>query len=97
MPPNKLIVHEMVRQTAVKPSLRLWFEAATLDETSDRDHNGVIDAIQDTLELIEELETVGFKLDEDVVYHEVAGGRHNYDSWAQLLPNFLRWAFDTQS
>lgn len=97
LPPNERIAHEMVRQTAVKPSLRLWFEAATLDETSDRDHNGVIDAIQDTLELIEELERIGFKQDEDVLYRQVAGGRHNYVTWAQLLPDFLRWAFATQS
>lgn len=97
LPPNELIAHEMVRQTAVKPTLRLWFEAATLDETSDRDHNEVIDAIQDTLELIEELERLGFKQGEDVVYREVAGGRHNYNTWAQLLPDFLRWAFAAQS
>lgn len=93
MPSNRLIAHEMVRQTAVKPTLRLWFEAATLDETSDRNNNGIIDAIQDTLELIEELEAIGFKRDEDMVYREVTGGRHNYDTWAQIFPDFLRWAF----
>jgi enterochelin esterase-like enzyme len=91
--PNRLIAHEMVRGTAVKPNLRLWFEAATLDETSDRDNNGVIDAIQDTLELIDELEKIGFSRGEDVVYVQVPGGRHNYDTWAQQFPHFLRWAF----
>lgn len=94
VPPNRLIAHEMVRQTAVKPNLRLWFEAATQDEAGDRDHNGVIDAIQDTLELIAELEAIGFAQGEDVVYVEVPGGRHNYHTWAQLFPHFLRWAFN---
>jgi len=94
MPPDRLIVHEMVKGTAVKPHLRFWFEAATQDEASDRDNNGVIDAIQDTLELIEELEKIGFSRGADVVYMEVPGGRHNYDTWAQLFPQFLRWAFD---
>lgn len=93
MPPNQLIAHEMVKQTAVKPALRLWFEAATQDEASDRDNNGIIDAIQDTLELIEELENIGFRRGKEVVYREVPGGRHNYDTWAQVFPHFLRWAF----
>lgn len=93
MPANQLIAHEMVKQTAVKPPLRFWFEAATLDETGDRDNNGIIDAIQDTLELIDELEAIGFTPGEDVVYVEVPGGRHNYDTWSQLFPDFLRWAF----
>lgn len=94
VPPNQLIAHEMVKGTAVQPNLRLWFEAATQDEASDRDNNGIIDAIQDTLELIDELEKIGFSRGEDVVYVEVPGGRHNYDTWAQLFPHFLRWAFN---
>ena len=92
MPPNQLIAHAMVRQTAVKPSLRFWFEAATQDEASDRDGNGVIDAIQDTLELIAELKVLGFS-ENELVYVEVPGGRHNYETWAQAFPQFLRWAF----
>ena len=93
LPPNQLIAHQMVRQATTKPRLRFWFEAATQDETSDRDNNGVIDAIQDTLELIMELEKIGFTQSKDIVYREVAGGRHNYDTWACLFPDFLRWAF----
>ena len=93
MPPNQLIAQAMVRGTAVKPPLRLWFEAATQDEASDRDGNGVIDAIQDTLELIAELKVLGFIPGAEVVYVEVPGGRHNYDTWAEFFPHFLRWAF----
>jgi enterochelin esterase-like enzyme len=91
--PSQLIAHEMVRQTTAKPNLRLWFQAATQDEASDRDNNGVIDAIQDTLELIDELEKIGYSRGDDVVYVEVLGGRHNYNTWAQVFPHFLRWAF----
>jgi len=93
MPPNQLIAPAMVRGTAVKPPLRLWFEAATQDEASDRDGNGVIDAIQDTLELIAELKVLGFEPGDEVMYVEVPGGRHNYETWSQLFPQFLRWAF----
>lgn len=93
MPPDLLIAPAMVRGTAVKPPLRLWFEAATQDEASDRDGNGVIDAIQDTLELIAELHVLGFAPGKEVAYVEVPGGRHNYETWSQLFPHFLRWAF----
>ncbi|MFZ0544284.1 MAG: alpha/beta hydrolase-fold protein [Candidatus Promineifilaceae bacterium] len=91
--PNELIMHQIVRQGEREAKLRIWLEAATRDETADRDNNGVIDAIQDTLELIDALISVGYQNGEDVVYVEVEGGRHNYETWAKLLPDFLRWAF----
>lgn len=87
------LAHRLVRDTARAPRLRLWFEAGTADETDDRDGNGVIDAIQDTTELIDELEAKGFRRGRDVAYHEIAGGQHNEATWARALPVFLRWAF----
>jgi enterochelin esterase-like enzyme len=91
--PNRRIAHEGVRQTAVQPNLRVWLQAATLDETADRDNNGVIDAIQDTRELMAEMSRLGFREGADMVYVEVVGGRHDYDTWSRLLPDFLQWAF----
>jgi enterochelin esterase-like enzyme len=93
VPPGELIMHSIVRQEPQRPPLRIWLEAATRDETADRDNNGVIDAIQDTLELIEALGSVGYRKGEDVVYVEVTGGRHNYETWSKILPDFLKWAF----
>ncbi|MBI2517150.1 MAG: esterase family protein [Opitutae bacterium] len=86
------LMHQRVRQTAAKPPLRLWFQAGTADETEDRDGNGVIDAIQDTTELIDELRAKGFRPGEDVIYRETPGGRHDEQTWAGELPEFLRWA-----
>jgi enterochelin esterase-like enzyme len=87
------LAHKIVRETAAKPALRLWFEAGTADETDDRDGNGVIDSIQDTTELIDELAAKGLRRDVDVAYHEIAGGRHHESTWAEALPVFLKWAF----
>ena len=89
------IAHQLVRGTAAPPALRLWFQAGTQDEQADRDGNGVIDAIQDTTELIDELVARGFNRGREVVYHETAGGQHHPSTWAQELPEFLRWAFPT--
>jgi enterochelin esterase-like enzyme len=87
------IIHQRVRASESKPPLRLWFQAGTLDEQEDRDGNGVIDAIQDTTELVDELVAQGFSRGRDVIYHETAGGRHHPSTWARELPEFLRWAF----
>ncbi len=86
------IAHRRVRDTEARPELRLWFQAGTRDETADRDGNGVIDAIQDTTELIDELVAKGFRRGDDVDYHEIAGGEHHEGTWARALPEFLRWA-----
>jgi len=90
------IAHRRVREAATRPDLRLWFQAGTRDEAADRDGNGVIDAIQDTTELVDELAAKGFRRDHDVVYREVEGGEHHESTWARVLPDFLRWALPRQ-
>jgi iron(III)-enterobactin esterase len=86
------MVHRKVRATKTKPDLRLWFEAGTRDETADRDGNGVIDAVQDTVELIEALEARGFRHGAEMAYEQIEGGEHHEATWARALPDFLRWA-----
>lgn len=87
------IPHQRVRSTPTPPKLRLWFQTGTRDEQADRDGNGVIDAIQDTTELIDELVAKGFRRDREVAYLEIPGGEHNPATWARALPAFLTWAF----
>lgn len=94
---NSRLAHQLVRDTVMKPALRLWFQAGTADETEDRDGNGVIDAIQDTTELIDELVAKGFQRGRDVEYHEIRGGEHNERTWARALPKFLDWALRSQA
>jgi enterochelin esterase-like enzyme len=91
------IMHRRVRDTDSPGQLRLWFQAGTLDEKEDRDHNGVIDAIQDTTELMDELESKGFRRGLDMIYTQVEGGEHNQRTWGFILPYFLRWTFPTAS
>lgn len=87
------IMHQIIRQSAERPDLRFWFQAGTLDEAADRNNNGIIDAIDDTVDLIRELEEKGYRRPDDIRYVEMVGGRHDTATWAKAMPGFLTWAF----
>ncbi|MGL6267221.1 MAG: alpha/beta hydrolase, partial [Chitinophagaceae bacterium] len=64
-----------------------------LDEIADRNNNGIIDSIDDTMDLIGELVKKGYKKEEDIVYLEYEDGRHDVPTWGRAFPAFLKWAF----
>ncbi len=88
------LMHSLVRARPVNLGQQFWLQTGTLDETGDRNHNGIIDAIEDTLDLIAMLKRQGLP-PAAVRYLEVPGGHHHPDTWAAVLPDFLRWAFGT--
>lgn len=87
------IMHNLVRDGKYQKNLTFWFETGTEDETSDRNNNGIIDAIEDTTDLIDELVKIGYHRTDDIRYVEVEGGKHNQETWSQVMPDFLTWAF----
>jgi enterochelin esterase family protein len=87
------IMHAVIRNTANKPNLKIWLQTGTKDETADRNKNGIIDSIDDTVDLIEEFELKGFKRPDDIQYLEMFGGSHDMATWAKAMPKFLVWAF----
>ncbi len=88
------IAHHMVRLSKPKKKLRFWFEAGTEDEKADRNNNGVIDSIEDTLDLITELVLKGFELNQHLKYVEIKGGKHDQATWSAALPQFFEWALN---
>ena len=86
------IMHRRVQAGRRPGRLRIWLEAGRQDEREDRDANGVIDAIQDTRELIDGMVAKGMREGTDIQYLEVEGG-HNLETWSRALPHFLVWAF----
>ena len=94
------IMHDQVRKGTYHKHLKFWFETGTEDETSDRNNNGVIDSIDDTLDLIDELVKKGYQRDDNhrhaIRYVEIKGGKHNQETWSQIMPDFLTWAFGTK-
>ena len=87
------IMHKVVRDAKGKPDLKFWLQTGTNDETSDRNKNGIIDSIDDTIDLIKELEAKGYQRPADIQYVEIVGGRHNAETWGKAMPKFLVWAF----
>jgi predicted alpha/beta superfamily hydrolase len=87
------IMHKLVRNSNIRNGMKFWFEAGTNDETDDRDGDGIIDAIDDTKDLMQELKTLGYTENQDFVYVEVAGGQHNQSTWSQVLDDFLIWNY----
>lgn len=86
------IMHLRIRNGQFHPWLRFFFESGTLDELADRNKNGVIDAIDDTLALIDELKKLGYS-DDHIHYLEIEGGKHNVETWAEAMPQFLKWCW----
>ena len=90
-PDANRIIHDYVRRAKRVPANRWWFMAGTEDETEDRNNNGIIDAIDDTLQLMDLLTDKGKEEGKDFVYVEVPGGRHEPETWGKVVMEFLYW------
>ena len=87
------IMHHLIRKGKYASNLKFFFETGTLDETMDRNNNGIIDSIDDTLSLIEELKIKGYQEGRDICYHELSDGRHDVSTWSRAMPVFLKWGW----
>jgi len=90
------IMHSLVRHGQPHPEHQFWLQTGTQDETNDRNHNGIIDSIEDTLDVMATLTRVGLP-EPSVRYVEVVNGRHNQHTWAHVMPDFLQWAFGSDA
>lgn len=87
------IMHALIRKGSFYPSLKFFFETGTKDEIEDRNNNGIIDSIDDTLGIIDELVKKGYNKETDIAYLELQDGRHDIVTWAKAMPVFLKWGW----
>lgn len=87
------IMHQQIRNGQYHPGQKFYFTTGSLDETSDRNGNGIIDSIDDTLDLIGELKKLGYT-DNEICYINYEDGRHDVATWGRTMPHFLTWAFE---
>jgi enterochelin esterase-like enzyme len=87
------MMHRQVKEGDFRKGFRFFFECGELDETEDRNKNGVIDSIDDTIDLMRLLIRKGYREGSDIRYLQMPDGRHDVPSWAKALPAFLKWAY----
>jgi len=88
------IMHAKVRKTAYHENRKFFLQVGALDEKEDRNKNGIIDSIDDTMGIIDELEAIGYRKGQDIHYLEIADGRHDTATWGRVMPAFLHWLSD---
>lgn len=86
------LMHLQVRKGGFYPWLQMFIECGKLDETADRNSNGVIDSIDDALDLIVELKAKGYT-DAHIEYLELEEGKHDVSTWRIAFPEFLKWGW----
>lgn len=87
------IMHQQIRQSNFKENQKFFFQCGNMDEISDRNNNGIIDSIDDTLDLIKELLNKGYDLEKDIQFLEMQKGKHDIPTWALAMPEFLKWGW----
>ncbi len=87
------IMHQQVRAGNYAPWLKFFFQCGLADETSDRNGNGIIDSVDDTRDLVDELVTKGYQMPSDIFYYEMPDGKHDVPTWGRAMPEFLRWGW----
>lgn len=86
------IMPKQIKDGEYAPWLKFFFEVGTQDETADRNNNGIIDAIDDTLAVIGELMNKGYTSN-SIKYLVLEDGRHDVQTWARAFPDFLIWGW----
>lgn len=87
------IMHQQIRKGTYASDLKFFFQCGNMDETMDRNNNGIIDSIDDTLDMISELESKGYNKETDIRYIEMKDGLHDVPTWARAFPSFLKWGW----
>lgn len=91
------IIHKLIKEGEYKPGLKFYFTTGSYDEKADRNNNGIIDSIDDTLGLIDELEKKGYKNEGDIHYVNYEDGKHDVKTWGRAMPAFLKWGWGVES
>lgn len=86
------IMHLQVQKGTHVPWLQFFFECGKLDESADRNNNGIIDSIEDTTDLMEKMKAIGYT-NKQLHYMELQDGKHDIATWASAFPAFLKWGW----
>lgn len=86
------LAHAMIRSGRKKNNLKFFVQCGAADESEDRNKNGIIDSIDDAIDLVKELKQIGYT-DQQIYYMEIADGKHDVPTWGRAFPYFLKWGW----
>lgn len=87
------LMHLQISKGICFPWLRFFIQCGSMDEVADRNKNGIIDSVDDALDLVVALKAKGFT-DQHIHYLELIDGKHDVATWARALPEFIRWGWE---
>ncbi|MBL0339652.1 MAG: esterase family protein [Bacteroidetes bacterium] len=93
---NDRIILSKLKELNLANHFRCWLMAGTNDEKNDRNRSGIIDAVEDTLDLFELLHKKMTTPIDRLTLRIIDGGNHNPATWASHFPDFLHTAFNKQ-
>jgi len=91
------IIFNKLANSALANHFRCYLMAGTNDESNDRNSNGIIDAVDDTLDLFDLLSLKISQPEKNLQLSIVEGGRHEPATWSTQFPEFLKHAFGTHT
>ncbi len=90
---NDRIILNKLKEVHLSDYFRCWLMAGTNDEKNDRNRSGIIDAVEDTLDLYELLNNKMRSPSNNLTLRIINGGYHHPSTWANQFPDFLYTAF----
>jgi enterochelin esterase-like enzyme len=90
------LMHNQIRKGKYIAGMKFFFQCGEADEFEDRNNNGVIDSIAETIDLMRDLLAIGYLEGPDMYYLQVPDGKHDVPSWAKAFPEFLLWGWGSE-
>jgi len=87
------IIFNKVAHTTVHHNFKCYLMAGTNDERNDRNENGIIDSVDDTLDMFDLLSAKINHPASNIRLSIIEGGRHEPVTWSQQMPEFLIHTF----
>jgi enterochelin esterase-like enzyme len=83
------LMHRQVAESERREGMKFFFSCGDHDEGEDRNRNGVIDSIDDTIDLMRLLIRKDYREGKDFFYVQVQNGKHDLKSWAKAWEEYF--------
>lgn len=90
---DKYLIKEIEADPKTKGPSRVWLDMGTNESPADNNNNGIPDTLDNSRAMGEVLLDKGYKLGDELFYHEEQGATHSEWSWNQRVDKVLTYLF----